>query len=624
VSPGDHIGYEITIANVGQGDATAVVLDDPAPDHTAIVAGSVTTSHGTVLSESPLEVEIGALAPQETATVTFEVTIAAPFPTDVLEVANQATVASTELDPIPSDDPATEPVGDVTATAVFITPEVSVSDATVSEGDPDPLAAVFEVTLSEPGNRPVTVDYETVAVTATAGDDYDDVAGTLVFPIDSVTETIAVPIHDDAILESDETFRVELSAPVNTEIARGTAVGTILDDEICAGPNLLRNPGAEQRPVDGELPGWTAVSSDWQQRFAEPEPAAGQASFWAGGGELAELLQDVDVAAYQARIGGGGQIFAFAGSLRTADEVPPDVARIVVEYRDAANAVELERFDSGEIASPFDWHLVTDVRAAPVGTGWIRVRLIGARFTEGGNDAYFDDLSLRSLRTPTLAIDDATAYEGPGDHASDALFTAALSCPFEYPVSAAYATADGTAVAGDDYLATAGSFTLPVGETSEAIAVTVLSDDEDEPHETFFVELSGLSAEGGPVLLDSLGVGTIRNDDFCALGHGYWKNHTEAWPVDELEIGGIWYGADQLLEHLRYNGSDAASKLARHLVATKLNLAMGSDPVILPVVEEADAFLEIFPPGSNPRGSDRQLANAIKDDLDDYNDGKCD
>ncbi|MCP4555559.1 MAG: hypothetical protein GY836_09045 [Herbaspirillum sp.] len=46
-------------------------------------------------------------------------------------------------------------------------------------------------------------------------------------------------------------------------------------------------------------------------------------------------------------------------------------------------------------------------------------------------------------------------------------------------------------------------------------------------------------------------------------------------------------------------------------------------PVILPVVEKADAFLEIFPPGSNPRGSDRQLANVIKDDLDDYHDNEC-
>ncbi|MCP4654749.1 MAG: hypothetical protein GY856_04935 [bacterium] len=46
--------------------------------------------------------------------------------------------------------------------------------------------------------------------------------------------------------------------------------------------------------------------------------------------------------------------------------------------------------------------------------------------------------------------------------------------------------------------------------------------------------------------------------------------------------------------------------------------------VHLLVVKEADAFLEILPPGSNPRGSDRQLANAIKDDLDDYHDGESD
>ncbi len=54
-------------------------------------------------------------------------------------------------------------------------------------------------------------------------------------------------------------------------------------------------------------------------------------------------------------------------------------------------------------------------------------------------------------------------------------------------------------------------------------------------------------------------------------------------------------------------------------MATKLNLVKGSDPTILPVVEAADAFLEIYPPGSDPRGEARQEGNAIKDDLDAYN-----
>ncbi|MCP4657554.1 MAG: hypothetical protein GY856_19280 [bacterium] len=53
-------------------------------------------------------------------------------------------------------------------------------------------------------------------------------------------------------------------------------------------------------------------------------------------------------------------------------------------------------------------------------------------------------------------------------------------------------------------------------------------------------------------------------------------------------------------------------------MATKL-LVRGSDPYSVPVVEAGDAFLEVCPPGSDPRGEARQEGNAIKDDLDAYN-----
>ena len=46
---------------------------------------------------------------------------------------------------------------------------------------------------------------------------------------------------------------------------------------------------------------------------------------------------------------------------------------------------------------------------------------------------------------------------------------------------------------------------------------------------------------------------------------------------------------------------------------------MGSDPYILPVVDDADAFLAVFPPGSSPQGADQQQADAIRDVLDAYN-----
>ncbi len=76
-------------------------------------------------------------------------------------------------------------------------------------------------------------------------------------------------------------------------------------------------------------------------------------------------------------------------------------------------------------------------------------------------------------------------------------------------------------------------------------------------------------------------------------------------------------------EPVDVGGPDAATHLARQLVAAKLNLAQGSDPFIQPAVDDADVFLELFPAGSDPRGEDRQLADDIKAELDAYNNLDC-
>ena len=154
--------------------------------------------------------------------------------------------------------------------------------------------------------------------------------------------------------------------------------------------------------------------------------------------------------------------------------------------------------------------------------------------------------------------------------------------------------------------------------------MSVVGDEEDEaPVESFTLELGAVQGDGQPVLLDVVGRGDILSDDFCPLSPGYWKNHREDWVVDELQIGGVWYDDAAMNDHLRYGGPDASSRLARHLVATRLNLARGSDPFILPAVEAADAFLAVFPPGSGPGGDDREEANDVKDLLDDYNNLHC-
>ena len=110
-------------------------------------------------------------------------------------------------------------------------PAVSVSDASAAEGD----SVVFTVSLSATSSQQVTVDYATADGTATAGEDYTATSGTLTFNPGDTSKTISVPIIDDTVNDSGETFEMVLSNAVGAEIADSVATGTILNTEILTG-----------------------------------------------------------------------------------------------------------------------------------------------------------------------------------------------------------------------------------------------------------------------------------------------------------------------------------------------------------------------------------------------------
>ena len=405
--------------------------------------------------------------------------------------------------------------------------QVSIGDVTVTEGHSGTQPATFTVTLSQPSPQQTRVGYTTAAVTASAGADFVATSGELVFATGESTKSVVVQVQGDLLLEPDETFEVRLSQPLGLDLGDAAGLGTIVDDETCPSPNLLANPGAELAAAVGTVPGWTAVTgTQWQTRGSDPLPAEGNAYFYAGSTDYAELAQDVDVSAYAARIAAGGQLFAFEGRVRTRDESPSDAARIVVEYRDAANTVVLGAYDSGDLTSTTEWRAVTDIRAAPVGTARIRVRLLATRFAGTPDDGYFDALVLRSLRAPVLTIDDVAVDEGDAG-TTNANFTVRLFCPLPSDVSVGYRTADGTAHAAVDYTALApATLTLPAGSVTATIAVPVIGDVVPEPDETFQVQLSDAV---GAVLLDPLGIGTIRENVSCPVASTIdYKGYTAA------------------------------------------------------------------------------------------------
>ncbi|HVE46138.1 MAG TPA: Calx-beta domain-containing protein [Acidimicrobiales bacterium] len=70
-------------------------------------------------------------------------------------------------------------------------------------------------------------------------------------------------------------------------------------------------------------------------------------------------------------------------------------------------------------------------------------------------------------------------------------FTVSLNGPVDKPVSVNYATADGSATAGDDYLPAGGTLSFePGGPTSKTVLVDVLGDEVPEPTESLTMALS--------------------------------------------------------------------------------------------------------------------------------------
>jgi hypothetical protein len=108
------------------------------------------------------------------------------------------------------------------------TPILTVADRSIDE---NAGSVNIQVVASAPSSVPVTVQYATANVTATAGQDYVQTTGTVTIPAYTDSWSFSVPITNDATPEPSETFSVALSNPVNAVIGDGDAIVTIIDDD---------------------------------------------------------------------------------------------------------------------------------------------------------------------------------------------------------------------------------------------------------------------------------------------------------------------------------------------------------------------------------------------------------
>ena len=95
-----------------------------------------------------------------------------------------------------------------------------------------------------------------------------------------------------------------------------------------------------------------------------------------------------------------------------------------------------------------------------------------------------------SLKITESVTPNSPSVAKSGTAITPLVFTVVLSAPRTTATTVAYATADGTAVAGKDYSAETGTLTFAPGVTSQTVTVPILPNTTYGPSETFTLQLS--------------------------------------------------------------------------------------------------------------------------------------
>lgn len=330
---------------------------------------------------------------------------------------------------------------------------ISIDDVSVIEGNSGTKIVDFSVSLSGPAATTVTVQVQSSNGTATSGTDYA-VLGltTLTFSPGETTKTVSVTIFGDTLVESDEVFYVLLSNPSNGIIADSQGVGTILNDD-------------------------TGIQID-------------------------------DVSVVEGNAGTTNATFTI--SLTQASSVPVTVQAVTLD---------------NSATAPSDYTAVpsTTFTFAPGETTKSLTVSVQGDTTPEAHEQFFVELlnptaasiiDSRGVGTilnddASISISDASGWEGNSE-TTDLSFAITLAFPVVFDVSVDYAIANGSATAGQDYVASSGTANIIAGSTLTWITVTHSGDTVIEPNETYFVNLTNVNIG---VIADAQGVGTILDDD---------------------------------------------------------------------------------------------------------------
>ena len=425
----------------------------------------------------------------------------------------------------------------------------AISGATVAEGG----TLAFVVTRTGYTAVASSVSFATSNGSAVAGSDYNAASGTLSFAPGQTSATINVSTIDDSVIETTETLTVSLSSPTaGATISAGSATGTILDNDLAfaignaaagEGGTLVftvtrqgstANPGSVNFATGN---GSAGAGSDYTATSGTLSFAAGQTSATitvatiddlvieptetmvvnlsgaTGGASISAptgtgTITDNDsafVIADTSALEGGTLSFTITrqGNTATAASVSFATANgSAVAGADFAASSGTVSFAPGQTAATVNIATVDDSVMEPAEA--MTVSLSGA--TGGATVAGATATGTIIDNDSVLSISGASVAEG-----GTLVFTVSRSGYTANGVSVNFASANGSAIAGSDYTAVAGTLGFAPGQTSATIAVPTIDETLFEGDETLSVNLSAPSLNAA--IATGSAIGTILNND---------------------------------------------------------------------------------------------------------------
>lgn len=375
---------------------------------------------------------------------------------------------------------------------------------------------------------------------------------------DATTSVSTIDVQNTTVTEKDGDFEFELPLSLGSEFNSNTTVDYVIEHISTDDTDIIIESGTATVGIDAVLPitikGDNIYEEEEQFRVTLSNP------------EYADLENDVAIIT----ITDNDSIPSISVNDVTVSEGETANIEIVLD-RKSSKDVQVLYTVSSDTASSSDFTASSGLLTIKAGdsTGIISINTVDDLYDEE-EEKFKITLSEPVLSTlldsegyititdndaaPLLSISDSSINETDED-TTELTFTVELSTASEKTVSVNFSTSDGTAIAGEDYVAVLDQvITFEPYETSKEVSVVINGDYTFEDHETLNIALS--NAENADIEIGTA-VGTITNNDVI-----YVFNTLPLYGIIQYDDGSGWVQVEEDTEYsreysFRYNPTES-------------------------------------------------------------------